>query len=43
LIAALLLTCAEVSRTGWYRLFLGMGVAAIVVTTALMFSVGFSA
>jgi len=43
LAAALLLTCAEVSRTGWYRLFLVAGVVTVVVTTALMISVGFSA
>jgi hypothetical protein len=43
LIAALFLTCAEVWRSRWYRLFLGLGVAAIVVTTVLMITVGFNA
>jgi hypothetical protein len=37
------LTLAEVSRTGWYRLFLVVGVVAVVVSTALMISVGFGA
>jgi hypothetical protein len=43
LVAALVLTLAEVSRTGWYRLFLVVGVVAVVVSTALMISVGFGA
>jgi hypothetical protein len=37
LIAALLLTCAEVSRSGWYRLWLATGVTAgVAVTVALL-------
>jgi len=43
LVAALVLTCAEVSRTGWYRLFLAVGILGVLVTTALMISVGFGA
>jgi len=43
LVAALVLTLAEVSRTGWYRFFLAVGVLGVLVTTALMISVGFGA
>jgi hypothetical protein len=42
LIAALLLTCAEVSRSRGYRVFLALGVVALCVTTGLIVSVGFS-
>lgn len=42
LVAALLLTCAEVSRSRWYRVFFGLGVVALAVTTGLLISVGFA-
>ena len=41
LIVALLLTCAEVLASGWYRLFLAVGVAGLVVSAILMLNVGF--
>ena len=40
-IVALLLTCAEVLASGWYRLFLAVGVAGLVVSAVLMLNVGF--
>jgi hypothetical protein len=43
LIAALLLTCAEVLRSSWYRLFLALGVIAIAAAAVGMISVGFAA
>jgi hypothetical protein len=41
LIVALLLTCAEVLASGWYRLFLAVGVAGLVASAILMLTVGF--
>jgi hypothetical protein len=43
LIAALLLTCAEVSSSRWHRLFLAVGVVALAVTMGLLIDVGFIA
>ena len=43
LICALLLTCAEVLRSGWYRVFLVVGLTALLVTTGFMIAVGFAA
>jgi hypothetical protein len=43
LVSALLLTCAEVLRSRWYRLLLALGIIALLVTTGFMISVGFAA
>jgi hypothetical protein len=43
LICALLLTCSEVLRSRWYRLFLALEIIALLVTTGFMITVGFAA
>jgi hypothetical protein len=43
LVVALVLTCAEVLRSRWYRLFFALGVVGLLVTIGLMVAVGFAA